>query len=172
MKPEFSRSERIDTIGAVPRPVEVEADEAERAALAARFGLIAIHRLVARLAVRREGNAILADGQVEGDVIQACSVTDEPIPVAVAESVALRFAEETDAEGEIELSEDALDTIPIENGAIDLGEAAAETLALALDPFPRAPGAAKALREAGVIGEDEVRPFNAFADLKAKLAGN
>jgi hypothetical protein len=58
----------------------------------------------------------------------------------------------------------------MENGIIDLGEAAAETMALALDPFPRSPGAAAALKEAGVIGEDEVVPFNALTEaLKAKL---
>ena len=53
---------------------------------------------------------------------------------------------------EIELSEDDCDTVFYTGGAIDLGEAAAETLALALDPFPRSPGAAAALREAGVGG--------------------
>ena len=43
-------------------------------------------------------------------------------------------------------------------------------MALALDPFPRSPGAAAALKEAGVIGEDEVVPFNALTEaLKAKL---
>ena len=40
---------------------------------------------------------------------------------------------------------------------IDLGEAAAETLALALDPFPRSPDADAMLAEAGVIGEDEAQ---------------
>ena len=71
----------------------------------------------------------------------------------------------------MELSADALDTLPIENGAIDLGEAAAETLALALDPFPRSPGADAALAEAGVLGESEAGPFAALADLKRKLEG-
>ena len=42
-------------------------------------------------------------------------------------------------------------------------------MALALDPFPRAPGAEEALRAAGVIGEGEAGPFGALAGLKAKL---
>lgn len=171
MSPEFSRTERVDTIGGAPRTVEIEANDAERRALAGRFRLVAIERLTARLAVRREGATVLAEGRVTGDVVQACSVTDEPLRVTVDEPVSLRFDEEVASGDEIELSEDALDTMSIENGAIDLGEAAAETLLLALDPFPRGPGAAAALRAAGVIGEDEVQPFNAFADLKAKLAG-
>ena len=59
--------------------------------------------------------------------------------------------------------------MPLEGGAIDLGEAAAETMALALDPFPRAAGAEAALRAAGVLSEEEARPANAFAALKDAL---
>ena len=60
--------------------------------------------------------------------------------------------------------------MPIEDGAIDLGEAAAETLLLALDPYPRAPNADAVLREAGVKPEGEEErepgPFAALAALK------
>ena len=43
--------------------------------------------------------------------------------------------------------------------------------AMAIDPYPRSPAAAEALREAGVIGEEEAGPFAALAALKAKLSG-
>ena len=169
MTSEFHRPVRIDTIGERDRPVEIEATAPERAALAARFGLVAIDRLVGTFQVRREGAHILAAGTVTAAVTQACSVTDDPIAVAIAEPVALRFAEDVVTEGdEIELSFDALDTLPIEQGAVDLGEAAAETMALTLDPFPRGPGAAAALKAAGVVSEDEVA-HGPFANLKATL---
>ena len=169
MTPEWSRPERVDTIGERERAVDITAHVGERAALARRFDLVAIDRLEASFALRREAGSVVATGRVSADVTQACSITDEPLAVSIDEPVELRFVEESAGEEEVELSEDALDTMPIENGAIDLGEAAAETMALALDPFPRGPGAAAALREAGVIGEDEVTPFNAFAALKGKL---
>ncbi len=56
---------------------------------------------------------------------------------------------------------------------IDVGEAVAETLALNLDPWPRAPDAEAALRAAGVKreGEEERGPFAALAGLKDK-SGN
>ena len=171
MTPEFSRPERADTIGERERSVTVSAGTDERAALARRFGLVAIDRLEASFALRREGSGVVATGRVLADVTQACSITDEPLAVAVDEPVTLRFTDEIDGDEEMELSGDALDTLPIEDGGIDLGEAAAETMALALDPFPRSPDAAAALREAGVIGEDEVTPFGAFAGLKDKLEG-
>lgn len=169
MTPEFARPVRIDTIGEGERLVEIVAEPDERRRLAARFGLVAIDRLQGRFALRRDGTGIRATGQVTAAVTQACSVTGEPLEAQVDEAVDLRFVDEDLTGDELELSADALDTLPIEGGAIDLGEAAAETVALALDPFPRTPGAEDALRAAGVIREGEEQPFNAFAALKGKL---
>jgi len=170
MKPEFSRPQRIDAIGDREQTLTIEADAAERAALATRFGLIAVDALTATLALRREAAGIVVRGEVRGRVRQACVVTDTPIETKIDESIALRFVDEgPEPADEVELDADELDTIPIEGGAIDLGEAVAETMALALDPFPRAPGAEAALRAAGVLTEEEARPANAFAALKDKL---
>lgn len=170
MTPEFSRPQRLDTIGDREQSLTIAADADERAALAARFGLIAVDALAAELAVRREAAGIVVRGRVRGHVRQACVVTDAPIETIINEPVALRFVDGASGEAEeVELDADQLDTIPIEGGAIDLGEAVAETMALALDPFPRAPGAEAALREAGVLTEEEARPANAFAALKDKL---
>lgn len=168
--PEFSRPERIDTFGAGERSISIAANDAERTALAARFGLLAIERLQGEFKVRSEAAGIVARGHISAAVVQACSVTDDPIPATVEEDVALRFvADGAVDEEEIELSEDALDTMFYAGSAIDLGEAAAETMALALDPFPRGPNAAAALREAGVISEEEAKPLGALAGLKAQL---
>jgi uncharacterized metal-binding protein YceD (DUF177 family) len=168
--PECSRPVRIDTIGEGERTVSIAANDDERRRLAGRFGLLAIDRLDARFALRREGAAILATGVVTAVVTQACSITGEPLSANVDEAVTLRFVDDlVEGDEEVELSADVLDTLPIEGGTIDLGEAAAETMALALDPFPRAPGAEQTLRKAGVVSEDEVEPFNAFAALKSRL---
>ncbi len=166
--PEFSRLERIDTIGEGERSIAIVASETERAALATRFGLISVDRLEATFRVKRDAAGVVARGAINAAVVQACSVTDEPLPQTVSEDVALRFVTEQDAaaEEEIELDLDALDTMPYDGAAIDLGEAAAETMALALDPFPRGPNAAAALREAGVISEEEAKPAGALAGLK------
>ncbi|WP_019515226.1 YceD family protein [Sphingomonas sp. Mn802worker] len=175
--PEFSRVERLDAIGSEPREVSISAKEPERAALASRFELIAIERLEGRFTVRKEAAGIGVRGRVTATVTQACSVTGDPIPAQVDEPVELRFvhpagvraaASDDDA---YELAGEEIDTIEIEGGGIDLGEVAAETMVLALDPFPRAPRAAEVLREAGVISEEEARPANPFAALKAKLGG-
>lgn len=171
--PEFSRPERIDTIGERAHSVTIIADATERAALAQRFSLVAIKALGATFAVQRDARGIIVTGRVTADVVQACVVTDDPLESRVDEAVALRFVAEDAATlpDEIELADDALDTIGYVGSAIDLGEAAAETVALALDPFPRGPRAATMLRDAGVIGEEEAGPFGALSALKDKLKG-
>lgn len=169
MTPEWSRPERLDTIAHDERTVTIEADEAERAAVARRFDLVAVDRLGAELTMRRDGAGILVTGRVTAAVVQACSVTAERLEVAVDEPVLVRFVEPATGEEEVELSADALDTIEIEGGGIDLGEASVQTMALALDPFPRGPNAGEVLKAAGVIGEDEAKPMGALAGLKALL---
>ena len=72
---------------------------------------------------------------------------------------------------EIELGAHELDTLFHDGQAIDLGEAIADSLALGLDPYPRSPDAESALKEAGVISEEEAGPFAALAALKSKLSG-
>lgn len=170
MTPEFARPHRIDRIGAGESDVAISATPEERAALAARFGLADVESIEARYTLRRDAIGIRASGHLSAQVTQRCVITEEPLPVSVEEDFDLRFVPEGSAEGEeIELSAQECDTVFFTGGAIDLGEAAAETLALALDPFPRGPNAAAALREAGVISEEEAGPFGALAALKGKL---
>lgn len=170
--PEFSRLVRLDTLSAQPRAVSVEADDAERGALAARFDLVAIDLLNATAECVRDGDVINVTGTLAADVVQSCVASGEPVPAHVAEQFRLRFvptvALEVHAE-EIELSEEDCDVIGYTGSAIDLGEAVAETLALSLEPFPRSPDADAALRSAGVLSEDEAGPFAALKGLKEKL---
>ena len=171
--PEFSRPRRLDTLGGKPLAVRIEADDAERAALAQRFGLIAIRALAADLTLVRDGDAVTVTGRVTANVDQPCIATGDPVAETIDEPLLLRFVPEGDIAGaeEIELAEPDCDVVGYEGGAIDLGEAVAETMALALNPFPRSPDAEAALRAAGVIPEEEARPVSAFAGLKDKLAG-
>jgi uncharacterized metal-binding protein YceD (DUF177 family) len=178
MMPEFSRPVRLDTLGAEPRRFEIEAGEAERAALAARFGLVAIDRLAAEAMLTRTGGAVVAAGSLAADVVQSCIATAEPVPQTVAERFRIEFQPQPAAtvpDEEIELDERELDVVFYEGGAVDLGEAVAETLSLSLDPYPRSPAAEAALKEAGVTSEEQARaessPFAGLAALKDKLGG-
>lgn len=170
---EFSRTVRLDTIGPAPRAMAIEADAAEREALATRFDLQAIDHLSAELEVSRTGEMVIAAGRMRAKVTQSCVASGDPVPAEIDEPFRILFTPQPEAargsEEEVELSEEDCDIVFYEGASIDIGEAVAETLSLSLDPWPRAPGAEQALKQAGVKAEGEVGPFAALAGLKDKL---
>ncbi len=170
--PEFSRIVRADTLADKPRRIEVAAEDAERTALALRFGLIGLGELAADLTLSRRGDEITLGGALRGVVTQACVATGEPVEAKVETPFEILFRPQPaagDGDEEVELGESELDIVFYDGVAIDVGEAVAETLALNLDPYPRAPGAGEALKSAGVKSEEEAGPFGALAGLRDKL---
>jgi uncharacterized metal-binding protein YceD (DUF177 family) len=170
--PEFSRCFALNTIGTIQRDVSIAANADEQAALAARFNLIAINRLEAKATLISEGDAILCTGMLSADVVQECVATAVPIAASLKTDFVIRFVahlgDGSNAD-EIEIDVDDCDTVEHDGQVIDLGESVAQTLLLALDPFPRDAKAEKTLKAAGVIGEDEVGN-GAFAGLKGLLS--
>jgi uncharacterized metal-binding protein YceD (DUF177 family) len=163
--PEFSRP--IDRRHPKEKPVGIAADEAERKALAKRFGLIAVHRLEAQVALQADGEAVNVGGRFEADIVQTCAVSGEDLPVTIAEPLSLRFVPASEiAEEEIELAEDELDEIPFTGHFVDIGEAVAQSLALAIDPYAAGPDAERVRKEKGLAGEETSGPFAALAALK------
>ncbi len=161
--PEFSHILRAHEIGGTIRRVELAANDSERAALATRFGLISLASLTASLEVKREAAGIRVTGIVKGAGEQACVASAEPIAFRLKEAVALLLAAVPDA-GEMELAADDLDVEPLASDIVDLGEIAAQALALGLDPYPRLPG-----NVPGVISEEEaIIARSPFAVLKGK----
>jgi uncharacterized metal-binding protein YceD (DUF177 family) len=174
--PEFSRIWRVDTLGPAARQVEIEADDAERAALATRFGLVAIDRLEAQAELSVQGETVTAAGTLRAAVTQSCVATADPVEERIEAPFRIEFRpqpEKAGADEEVELDESELDVVFYDGAAVDLGEAVAETLSLSLNPWPRAPEADQALREAGVKDEEqaarESNPFAALQGLKDKL---
>jgi uncharacterized metal-binding protein YceD (DUF177 family) len=150
--------------------IEYSADEAERAAVAERLGLLGLDRLEAVLTLRCEGERVRAEGRMRASVAQACVATGESVPAMIDDKVALLFMPEPvgTPDEEVELSAEDLDVIFHDRREIDLGSALADELSLALDPYPRSAGAEDALKEAGVLSEEQAGPFAALAALKGK----
>ena len=153
--------------------LDLVADAEERAAVAARLDLPALERLDAHAVLRSEGDTVHASGRVKASLEQRCVASGDPLPVRIDEAFDLRFVPAPKIAGgdeEFELGADELDTLFHDGLAIDLGAAIADSLALGLDPYPRSPNAEQALRQAGVISEEEAGPFAALAALKSKLS--
>lgn len=164
---EFPRPIDRRHIGA--RPIRLEATADEREALARRFGLVAIRRLEADVELARDGDAVNARGRFKADIVQSCAVSGEDLPVTIDEPIALRFVPERPvAEEEVELEESELDEIPYTGHVFDLGEAVAQSLSLAIDPYATGPNAERARKDAGISDETANGPFAALAALKKK----
>ncbi len=173
-QPEFSRPIAADRIGPQATVWEIAADEPERARLAARFGLLAIDRLAATLELERgRAGAVQLRGRFEAEVVQACVVTLEPVRSRLGESFAVAFAAVPAApRGEVVIGLDEVDPAEdLSDGRIDLGEVVAQQLAVALDPYPRAPGAEDRIDMAdreGPRAESGTRPFAALERLRPR----
>ena len=158
--PEFSRPVSLQQI--VGTPLRLEASETERAALARRFAISAVNSLTAEVSLERKGDRVSAQGTLTADIVQPCAVSGEDFPVHVEEEIALRFVPEGTIhpslqegdEIEIELEADDLDEIEYTGDTFDVGEAIAQTLALAIDPYAEGPAADETRRKAGIITDD------------------
>ena len=154
------------------RDIAIEADTDARARIAKRLDLTALDRFAVTAEVRTIAGGIGAKGVVSADLVQPCAATGLPVPATLTEPFDLRFLRDVDApaseEDEIELGSEDCDLLPLEGDRIDLGDAAVQTLSLALDPFPRHPDAARVLAEKGVLSEEAAGPFAALAKLRGK----
>lgn len=169
---------RVEAIKPRGTQVVVRAAGEALARVAKALDLASLESLEARYQLSRNGERVKLEGEIAAELHQTCIVTLEPFPVSLKVPVKLDFVPEAEAlaaaergqsrdeHGEIDLEimlneEDPPE--PIVDGVIDLGAITAEFLSLALDPYPRKPGASFD-RELGET-EDE-SPFAVLAKLK------
>ncbi len=169
MTDRFTHQLRLDQIRDGER-IDLVTDDSERAAIEHRLGLARLDRLEAHATLTRTGQIVRASGRLAAALDQRCVVTNEPVPAHVDEPFAIQFVPEPPIIGpeeEVELGEQDCDvTIFYDGAAIDLGTAIADTLALSIDPYPRSAGAEAALKEAGILTEQQASPFAVLAQLK------
>jgi uncharacterized metal-binding protein YceD (DUF177 family) len=147
----LSRPVDISRIAAAGIVERIEATEQERAALAASLGIVAIDKLAAEVTlVRDQRGLIRLDGRLTAEIVQNCVVSLVPVAQAIDEPISLRFAEEGSLAAqpppkpaaEIRVDPGEEDPAEVLTGTtIDLGPIVVEHLVLAIDPYPRAPGA-------------------------------
>ncbi len=153
---------QIGTLGTV-REVVASADECE--AVAARLLIPAVAALSCRfqLTLAQQG-MVIAQGALVARVTQICVVTLEPFDAELREDFRIRFvpADQLDDPEDDLLDLDSDDEVPYQGIHIDLGEATLVQLALALDPYPRQPGAAL---PAATEADDDAGQSSPFAAL-------
>ena len=137
----WSETIRLNEIGnGVER--RLEADAATRGRVMKALDLQGLDALSAEVSLKPSGRGWMLSGRVRAEALQTCGLTLEPLPADIDESFAIDLVE-ADPRAPVEVDVDPEEDGPdvIEDGVIDLGVYAVEQLALALDPFPRKPGA-------------------------------
>lgn len=167
-------SVRLDSMPVTGRDVDLAPDEAERAALAQKLGVTSVDHLEVKLHAVRFRGGIRVTGRLTGAVTQPSVVTLEPVSQQIAEPVDRVFlpggekdyAGAANAEIFVDLSgEDIPDHF--EGNEADLTALIVETLALAVDLYPRGEG--ESLDDLGLATDvPEESPFAALKALKPK----
>lgn len=131
--------------------VTVEADDTQRAELAQTHGLLVVESFRAELTVRPwKRNGVSIEGRVTSQIIQECVVSLDPLPASIDEEVSAVFLPEDSklgregfgSGGEILIDTEGDDAPETFSGDfIDVGALAEEFFGLAIDPYPRKPGA-------------------------------
>lgn len=161
---------RVDKIPATGRVVDIATDEEQREVLAGRFRVDAVEAFAARVTAKRFRGGVRAEGEVWGAVVQPCVVTGEPVEQKIREPIDRVYLPGRDealergagAEVFVNLEDDDFPDY-FEGDEIDLADLVMEVFALAIDLYPRAPGAALPEEGAG----DDPAELSPFAALKA-----
>jgi uncharacterized metal-binding protein YceD (DUF177 family) len=154
---------------------DIEADQAVRNAVADVGGLREVLSVQASFDVTpKNGGRFHVAGHVRARIGQTCVVTLEEIETDIDEPIDLTFAPSEQIPQMAELVDEAGESDeetpdppePIENGIIDLGRVATDALYLAVDPYPRKPGAV--FERVVEAADPEDHPFAALKVLKAE----
>ncbi len=155
----------------------IEADARQRQALAEVHGLLAVERWRADLLVTGwKRNGVKVAGSVTADIVQECIVTLDPLPATIESEVSgLFFPDDSrigrdgfSHGGEIVLDPEGDDAPETFTGStIDVGALAEEFFGLAIDPYPRKPGAAVAAAPEPLV-DDKPSPFAGLARIGPK----
>lgn len=165
---------RLDSMPVTGRDVDVTPSADERAAIAAQIGVTSVDELSVHLHAVRFRGGIRVTGRLIGLVTQPSVVTLEPMSQEIAEPIdriflpggEKEFAATANAEIFVDLEgEDVPDHF--EGNEADLSDLIVETLALAVDLYPREEGVS--LEDTGLKPDlDTSSPFDVLKTLKPK----
>ncbi|MBV1900820.1 MAG: DUF177 domain-containing protein [Kordiimonadaceae bacterium] len=158
-----------------PTNYTLKATEAQRAGLVTRFGLVTLDELAAtvKLYARNQGQGLMVEGAVKAVLTQRCSATLKDVPETVDAPFTLWLVDPETAnrmdQDESFMEADGPEYDALEGDVVDLGEIVAQTVAISMNPYPRAEGAALNVEKNKDISvnEPELERKNPFAVLGA-----
>lgn len=136
--------------------------EADLAGLAERFDFVELGSLEVAVEIARVGpDTWDLKGRLQAQLVQPCIVTRDPVPETVDFALEERYVRATNEDDEVVVGLE--DSEPLVDGCIELGEMVAQSLALAVNTWPRTVDAPDEFK----AGEVEVtHPFASLGSLK------
>lgn len=168
---------------------EIEADQEVCAALARRFRVEALSDVRAHVTLYREyeSHIVFVRGEVSGIASQPCAVTGDMLTEEVRDGFEAWFSDQDGIaslalerrkrqgkrmDAEMPIADEDEEPEPMIDSQVDIGELAAQYLALAITPFPRKEDAERdPLVQADARPAPEEKQANPFAVLKKLQKG-
>jgi uncharacterized metal-binding protein YceD (DUF177 family) len=180
--PILSRVLDVSSLPAAGVAREIVASDVERNALAEAFCLAEVRTLSADLTVEPgRAGVVLVEGRVKAEIVQNCVVSLVPVGQSIDEAISIRFArpgssaapEPGKPGAEVMIDPAGSDPPDLLTGpSVDLGAVVVEHFVLAIDPYPRAPGAELAGEAAdpsdGKVGDSAFAALARLTDRRAK----
>jgi uncharacterized metal-binding protein YceD (DUF177 family) len=170
-QPLFDATVRIDRLPATGRDLSIQLDEPARMALAEQLQLSSVERFDATILVAPLRGGLRAQGRLNARIVQPSVVSFEPVTQDIDEPIDRVFLPEPSPHKPTPGSEIFVDLddedFPdhIDGPEVDLSALLIETLALAIDPYPRLLG--ESVSSLGLnLEPQEPSPFAALAKLK------
>ncbi len=161
---------------------EGEASEIERAALAKRFDILSVESLSYSLESVPWRSGVKLSGVLKAVAVQKCVVTLDPVTEKIDEELQRGFLPFEDLypeakpgfEHEIAVDKELGEVPELLTDPLDIGEIIAETLGVALDPYPRSAEAGEVSMSAAPPGVEpitdaDMKPFSSLEALRKKM---
>lgn len=132
--------------------LDISSNEAERASIAARLGILSVDDLTARIAVKKRngGHVMEIKGQLEAQIVQECAKSLAPVASHVTDEFTAWFADYESAvsfnkarrdqsarlsDEDHPITDESEDPEPMENGQVNVADLVVQYLSLAIDPY-------------------------------------
>jgi uncharacterized metal-binding protein YceD (DUF177 family) len=172
----LSRPIETSAIPAAGLERTITSDAGQRAAIAEAYDIPEVRALAAEFSVEREaGGVIRVKGRVTAEIVQSCVVSLDPVEQSIDEAIDIRLVEPGSRRAQAaprpgaELLTDPGEADPpdvLNEPTLDLGAIAVEHFLLAVDPYPRAPGAELPADVADAPADVPDSPFAVLARLR------
>ena len=143
LTPEFSRVVPLARVSTKAQRFEISAEPDERAALARRFGILEVSNLTASVVLmqERQDGLVRLDAEMAAEIVQSCVVSLDPVRESIRETFRITYQPTSAATAaSTQFDDPGGDLIePLDDDILDIGEAVAQQLSLAMNPYPHAP---------------------------------